>query len=119
MPEHQELGVLGHLVPGQHHEAAEQTAHEQVDGREDHSGMISPPKTSSATPDRVTEPRALLENEQVTTRIAFPSSTGPATAQKSSMRSLARAVLVHRGCGWTPMTSWHSLFLVSPAMAGR
>jgi hypothetical protein len=63
-------------VPGQHHEAVEQAAHEQVDGREDHSGMISPRKTSSATPDRVAEPRALLENEQVTTRIAFPSPTG-------------------------------------------
>jgi hypothetical protein len=31
VPEHQELGILGHLAPGQHHQAAEQAAHEQVD----------------------------------------------------------------------------------------
>jgi hypothetical protein len=41
VPEHQELGVLGHLTPGQHHQTAEQTANEQVDDREDHSAMIS------------------------------------------------------------------------------
>ena len=32
--EHQELGILGHLTPGQHHQTAEQTANEQVDDRE-------------------------------------------------------------------------------------
>jgi hypothetical protein len=31
VPEHQELGVLGRLAPGQHHLAAEQTAHDEVD----------------------------------------------------------------------------------------
>jgi hypothetical protein len=41
VPEHQELGVLGHLTLGQHHQTAEQTANEQVDDREDHSAMIS------------------------------------------------------------------------------
>ena len=56
VPQDQELGILGHLTPGQHHGAAEQAAHKQVDGREDHSGMISPRKTPPATPDRVIEP---------------------------------------------------------------
>ena len=48
VPEHQELGILGHLTPGQHHQAAEQTAHEQVDDREDHSAMIPTRKTAQA-----------------------------------------------------------------------
>jgi hypothetical protein len=30
VPEYQQPGVLGHLVPGQHRQAAEQAAHEQV-----------------------------------------------------------------------------------------
>ena len=30
VPEHQELGILGHLTPGKHHHTAEQTAHELV-----------------------------------------------------------------------------------------
>jgi hypothetical protein len=37
IPEH--AGAL-HLTPGQRHQAAKQTAHKQVDGREGHSGMI-------------------------------------------------------------------------------
>jgi hypothetical protein len=41
MPQHQQLGILGHLAPGQHHQASEQAAHEQVDDREDHRAMIS------------------------------------------------------------------------------
>ena len=40
VPEHQELGVLGHLTPGQHHLAAEPTANELVAHRDDHSAMI-------------------------------------------------------------------------------
>ena len=40
VPEHQELGILGHLAPGQHRQAAQQTANEQVDDRNDHSAMI-------------------------------------------------------------------------------
>jgi hypothetical protein len=31
VPEHQEFGVLGRRTPGQHHLAAEQTAHDEVD----------------------------------------------------------------------------------------
>jgi hypothetical protein len=31
VPEHQEFGILGHLTPGQHHQAAEQAAREQVE----------------------------------------------------------------------------------------
>ena len=60
VPQDQELGILGHLTPGQHHEAAEQAAHKQVDGREDHSGMISPRKIPPAMPDRVIEPHSVL-----------------------------------------------------------
>jgi len=41
MPQHQQLGVLGHLTPGPHHQASEQAARKQVDDREDHSAMIS------------------------------------------------------------------------------
>ena len=40
VPEHQELGVLGQLAPGQHRQAAEQAAYKQVDDRNDHSAMI-------------------------------------------------------------------------------
>ena len=57
-----ELGILGHLTPCQHHEAAEQAAYKQVDRREHHSGMISPRKTPPATtPDRVIEPQATAD----------------------------------------------------------
>jgi hypothetical protein len=48
VPEHQELGIFGHLTPGQHHQAAEQTANEQVGDREDHSAMIPARKTGHA-----------------------------------------------------------------------
>ena len=40
MAEHQEFGVLGHLAPGQHRQAAQQTTDEQLDDRNDHSAMI-------------------------------------------------------------------------------
>ena len=40
VPKYQELGVLGHLTPGQYHQTTEQTANEQVDDRKDHSAMI-------------------------------------------------------------------------------
>jgi hypothetical protein len=46
VPEHQELGIPGRLTPGQHHQAAEQTACEQADHREDHSAMIPARKTA-------------------------------------------------------------------------
>jgi hypothetical protein len=42
MPPHQQLGVLGHLKPTPHHQAAEQATREQVDDL-DHSAMISNP----------------------------------------------------------------------------
>jgi len=40
MTQDQQLGVLGHLAPGQHHQAAGHTAHKQVEDREDHPAMI-------------------------------------------------------------------------------
>ena len=40
MPEDQELGVIGHLTPGPNHQAAEHTAHEEVDDREEHSATF-------------------------------------------------------------------------------
>ena len=52
---HQEFGILGHLAPGQQHQAAEQTAHGQVDDRKDHSAMI--PTARPSRPDPVIEPR--------------------------------------------------------------
>src|ERR1035438_555714 len=46
--EHQDLGVLEYLVPGQHRQAAEQTMHEQIDNRNDHSTMIPAVKSAEA-----------------------------------------------------------------------
>ena len=46
--QHQELGIFGHLTPGQHHQSAEQTANEQVDDREDHPAIIPARKTGHA-----------------------------------------------------------------------
>jgi hypothetical protein len=43
LTQHQQFGVLGRLAPTQHHQAAEQAAHEHVDDREDHPAMISNP----------------------------------------------------------------------------
>jgi hypothetical protein len=40
VPQYQESGILGCLTPGQHHQATEQATHNQLDSREDHSGMI-------------------------------------------------------------------------------
>jgi hypothetical protein len=40
VPQHQKLGILEHLPPGQHCQAAQQAANEQVDDRNDHSAMI-------------------------------------------------------------------------------
>ena len=36
VPEYQELGILGHLAPGEHQQAAEQATDEQVSDRQDH-----------------------------------------------------------------------------------
>jgi hypothetical protein len=43
VPQHQQLGIYGHLTPGQHHQAAGQATREQIDDREDHPAMISNP----------------------------------------------------------------------------
>src|SRR5215472_1326084 len=48
VPEHQELSVLGCLVPRQHRQAAEQAAYEQVDNRNDHSAIIPAGKSIQA-----------------------------------------------------------------------
>jgi hypothetical protein len=40
VPQHQKSGVLGHLPPGQHRQAAQQAANKRVDNRNDHSAMI-------------------------------------------------------------------------------
>jgi hypothetical protein len=48
VPQHQQFGILGHLAPGQHHQAAEQTAHGQVEEREDHSAVISAHQATQA-----------------------------------------------------------------------
>ena len=42
--QHQEFGILGHLTPGQHHQAAQQTARKHVGDGEDHSAMIPKPR---------------------------------------------------------------------------
>src|SRR5208282_2266308 len=85
VPQDQELGILGHLTPGQHHEAAEQAAHKQVDGREDHSGMISPRKAPPATPDRVIEPHKLpLAIRRAYGAPAAPGKCGGTTADAGS-----------------------------------
>jgi hypothetical protein len=53
---YQEFGILGHLTPGKNHQAAEKTAREQVDDREDHSAMISAHETAWARRDPVVKP---------------------------------------------------------------
>jgi hypothetical protein len=40
MPEPEKLGILGHLAPRQHRQAAEEAAREEVADREDHPAMI-------------------------------------------------------------------------------
>jgi hypothetical protein len=73
VPEHQELGVPGRLAPGQHHQAAGQTASEQAGHREDHSAMLPAPKTARARPDRVTEPRKVADTQKLTAGVAARS----------------------------------------------
>jgi Family of unknown function (DUF5372) len=53
MTQDQQLGILGHLTPDQHRQAAEHAAHKQVDDREDHPAMISargPARSSNRAP---------------------------------------------------------------------
>jgi hypothetical protein len=59
--QHHELGILGHLAPGQNYQTAEQTTYDQVEDRKDHSGMIPAHNTGQdpARRDRVIEPHRL------------------------------------------------------------
>lgn len=86
VPQRQDLGVLGHLAPGQHHQAAQQTANKQAEDRNDHSGMIPAGKPDQARSNN----RALQDAEFA--RIGLD--------QCAPM--LARCLL---GCPGTP---WHA-----------
>ena len=64
VPEHQELGVLGRLMPGQHNQEAGQTTNEQVDDRNDHSASdpsreVRPGQDPVIDPTRSTWPSPL------------------------------------------------------------
>jgi hypothetical protein len=48
VPEHQGFGIIGQLTPGQHHQAAQQMARQQVAHRDHHSAMISARKAGQA-----------------------------------------------------------------------
>jgi hypothetical protein len=48
MPEHEKLGILGHLTPRQDRHAAEEAAHEEVADREDHPAMIPAQQAAQA-----------------------------------------------------------------------
>jgi hypothetical protein len=57
--QHQEFGIFGHPTLGQHHQTTQQTAHKQINGREDRSGMIPVPARPSK-PHSVIEPTGCL-----------------------------------------------------------
>ena len=63
VPEHQEFGIPGQLTPGQHHQAAEQAAREEVAHRDDHPAMMpagrAPRSRRSAQHNRVIEPHTV------------------------------------------------------------
>ena len=87
MPEYRKLGVLGHLVPGQHRKAAQQATYKQVDDRNDHSAMIpaSPPaqaRFSNRAPQVLR--RAGLRGRQ---RFDSTPLTGSALCSKRMRRS--------------------------------
>jgi hypothetical protein len=48
VPERQQFGILGHAVPCQHHQTAEQAAYKQVEDGNDHSAMIPAGKPDQA-----------------------------------------------------------------------
>jgi hypothetical protein len=48
MPEHEKLGILGHLTPRQHRQASQEAAHEQVTDQEDHPAMIPAQQAAQA-----------------------------------------------------------------------
>lgn len=54
-----QLGVLRHLTPCHHHQAAEHTAHKQVADREDHPAVISNPAGRRGTIKQSSPTRAV------------------------------------------------------------
>src|ERR1019366_4032189 len=77
MTEDQQSGIPGHPASAQHHQAGEQAAHDQVDAREDHSGMISAWKTPPARPDRVIEPNRITVSIAYRTGLKQRTSPSP------------------------------------------
>ena len=68
--------ILGHLTPGQYHEAVEQTAHQQVDNRNNHSAMIptgksAEPRSSNRAP-QVTVSTPHEDEMELRTRVSAP-----------------------------------------------
>jgi len=61
VPHHQKLCVLGRLPPGQHRQAAQQAAYEQVDDRNDHSAM-SPARQSGQAQSSNRAPQGRTRN---------------------------------------------------------
>jgi hypothetical protein len=99
VPEHQELGILGHPTPGQHHRADEETVHEQADDSEVHSAMI--PTLQAAQPDPVIEPHkfppAGPSHPHRPPMQARPGQAGPVMRCFSRDRSWALAALIIGG----------------------
>ncbi len=63
--EHQELSVPGHLAPGQHHQAAIQAAHGQVNDREDHKYALEEELLDHSPAAHVRRPRVDYESHAV------------------------------------------------------
>jgi hypothetical protein len=99
VPEHQEFGVLGRLAAGQHHQAVEQAAGEQVEDREDHSAMISGREPAKARPDRVIEPHR-TRLSWGTGSTGYARSTGHSdwlSTERKQSKSLMLSVRRRRG----------------------
>ena len=85
VPEHQDFGVLGHPVPRQHRQAAEQAAYEQVEDGNDHSAMIPAGKPDQARSNNRApqvsplprKPQSALSSLQLTGQTDFWHPTGP------------------------------------------
>ena len=89
VPQHQEFGILGHLTPGQHHQAAEQATHEQVDDRKDHSAMIparqaAQARSSNRAPQAEPRPTTTDDGPIAAVGFALPGPTTPWPACPSS-----------------------------------
>ncbi len=65
MAHHQELSVPGHLAPGQHHQAAIQAAHGQVNDREDHKYAVEEELLDHSPAAHVRRPRVDYESHAV------------------------------------------------------